>query len=476
MEDKPHIVTVGDDCPRCFAETLSNYSSILEDRFRLSLLRATDLPPSPFRIDTPDLVILNYPHESMVMEYLSRVREQWPRVPVLGLFCSESMPRAQLSEMLNVEVDDFACCPYRAIDLIPRVTRLLDRRFLEVQELGDTQEAVRDQVAGGLIGKNEFLLREIKKIPLFGASDATLLITGETGTGKELVARAVHSNSHRKAKPFVAVNCGAIPDQLFESEMFGHVRGAYTSAFSEGVGLVAEAQGGTLFLDEVDNLTPLGQMKLLRFLQCREYRPVGSARNYVADVRILAATNANLSRRIGQGQFREDLYFRLNILGLNIPSLRNRRDDIPLLVEHFVNRYKDERKQKIMGVSGMAIGKLCSYDWPGNVRELESVIQRAVTLSRSGYIQAHDVDLPEQQNDWHTLSMREAKLKVVEQFEVEYLQAVMFVHRGNISHAAQAAGKERRTFQRLIRRYGLQRQKFGGISGPNDTSSAASGD
>ena len=302
----------------------------------------------------------------------------------------------------------------------------------------------------------------IEKIPLLAACRDTVLISGETGSGKEVFSRAIHYQSPRHGKPFVPVNCGALPDHLFENELFGHVKGAFTDASSAEKGLIAEAEGGTIFLDEVDTLSQAGQIKLLRFLQDGEYRPVGSARSVIADVRILAGTNTDLLKQVEKKQFREDLYYRLNALSLSIPPLRERLDDVVPLTAHFLDRYAREHGHGTRVIATGAIDKLMSYRWPGNVRELESIITRALTFTCAPTIQPEDIDLPSGPGDDSpsAISLREAKNKTVAAFERRYLASLLTQHQGNVTHAAKAAGKERRSFQRLLRKYDLNRNTF----------------
>src|SRR5262249_7714753 len=229
-----------------------------------------------------------------------------------------------------------------------------------------------------LVGESDGLMRSICKVPNLARSDATVLILGETGTGKELFARAIHYLSSRRRESFVAVNCGAIPDHLFENEFFGHMKGAFTDAFTSEKGLLGEANGGTLFLDEVDALSPSAQVKLLRFLQDREYRVLGSAKSLLADVRVIGATNTDLRQRVAAELFRQDLYQRLNILHLSLSPLRERLEDVPHLATHFLRIYGEKYASPPMRLSSSALQKLISHSWPGNVRELETVIHRAV--------------------------------------------------------------------------------------------------
>jgi DNA-binding NtrC family response regulator len=276
------------------------------------------------------------------------------------------------------------------------------------------------------------------------------------------MARAIHYQGSRQGKPFIPVNCGALPDHLFENELFGHAKGAFTDASSGEKGLIAEAEQGTLFLDEIDALSHSGQVKLLRFLQNGEYRPIGSSRSMIGDVRVLAATNVDLLQRVKSNVFREDLYYRLNSLSLPIPPLRERTEDVALFVSYFLDRYATEHSQKAREISQAGLRKLMAYSWPGNVRELESVMTRALVFTTSETLREADIELPSCDRDESssTQSLREAKTSTIKTFERGYLVKLLATHEGNVTHAAKAAGKERRTFQRLLRKHNLDRQSF----------------
>ena len=409
---------------------------------------------------SPDCVVLRPSLSMPVSSALSSLRQQWARVPILGLLCMQQN-EGNVSSAFTCGLDDFVLCPFRRIELIPRMHRLL-------WNAADHEPAAVPMARGrlrlnGLVGQAECFVREVDKIPLFARSDATVLIRGETGTGKELFAQAIHYHSARNGKPFVPVNCGALPDQLFENEVFGHVRGAFTSAFSHQQGLVAEAEGGTLFLDEIDTLSGSAQTKLLRFLQDRQYRPLGSSKSVVADVRVIAATNTDLRRHVEKRRFREDLYYRLNILSLSIPPLRDRVDDLPALVAHFVRQHGDQTRHGPMTIAPDALHKLQLYGWPGNVRELEGIIQRAVILSPSPVLEPDHLDLPSAPGTPGTnapASLREAKAAAVQEFERRFLTKLLAACMGNVTRAARRAGKERRAFQRLLDKHGLDRRSF----------------
>jgi DNA-binding NtrC family response regulator len=358
-------------------------------------------------------------------------------------------------------VDDFLSCPFQEFEFVLRIRLLLQRKGSKTvsSEKPDLNEVFH---FGALVGQSESFVRAIKNIPPLAQSDATVLICGETGTGKELFARAIHYHSSRRNKPFIPVNCAALQDHLFENELFGHVRGAFTDARTSEKGLIAEAEGGTLILDEVDALSPTVQAKLLRFLQNGEYRPLGSSRSATANVRVIAATNTDLFDRVKAKLFREDLYFRLNALSVIIPPLRERMEDIAHLSNHFLTQYAREHHAERRGISGEALRKLMAYEWPGNVRELEGIILRALVLTASATLQPEDINLPKQSRlemEENAL-LRQAKTSVIQNFELNYLTKLLAIHHGNITHAAKAAGKQRSTLQRLIRKYSLKPQFF----------------
>lgn len=398
----------------------------------------------------PDILVLRL-HAPQAAQRIEPVRQRWPNARVLAILCRPGEPdRAMLDS-----VDDFIACPCSEWELTLRIERLL------CAKRGGAGLANRclDQLP--LVGQSPSFQRVIEKIPLIADCKHTVMISGETGSGKEVVARAIHYQGSRRGKPFVAVNCGALPDHLFESELFGHIKGAFTDASSTEKGLIGEAEGGTLFLDEIDALSLAGQIKLLRFLQDGEYRPVGSSRSLHGDVRVIAATNTDLRKRVETEQFRKDLYYRLDALALIIPPLRERIEDLKPLSEFFLARYAQQHGQQARRVSPEAWQKLMSFSWPGNIRELESVITRSLTFSRALILGADDIALPVSTTAQAAVnSLRVAKLSTVQAFEREFLVNLLAKHRGNVTHAAKAAGKERRTFQRLLRKHNLSRDAF----------------
>jgi DNA-binding NtrC family response regulator len=315
----------------------------------------------------------------------------------------------------------------------------------------------------GVIGNAEAFVDVYRVIDRVADTNCTVLVTGESGTGKELVARAVHSASKRAAAPFVAINCGAIPEALLESELFGHARGAFTGAHATKTGRMALAQGGTLFLDEIGELPLSLQVKLLRTLQAHEYSPIGDNRTLRADIRIVAATNIDLERAVAAGTFREDLYYRLNVIHLNVPSLRERREDIPLLVHHFMAKARAKTGRPVTEVARAAAELLATYDWPGNVRELENTIERAVLLCPSDRIQPSD--LPTRVRGLGSERPVVAKLPdagidlraAVESFENDLIRQALERTGWNKNQAANLLGLNRTTLVEMLKRKRLSK-------------------
>jgi two-component system response regulator GlrR len=311
-----------------------------------------------------------------------------------------------------------------------------------------------------LVGESQAFLAEMNKIPRIAGCDATVLISGETGTGKELTARAIHYLSSRADKPFVPVNCGAIPIELAENELFGHERGAFTGAWDRHPGLIGEADGGTLFLDELDCLPLLAQVKLLRFLQEKEYRALGSSKPYKADVRIITSANIDFQVAMKTGKVRPDLYYRLNVLSLRLPPLRERRQDIPLLARHFLVKYAAEFGRPPLELSGELLQRLMAYDWPGNVRELQHTIERAVAIDEEPVIRDADVPQASAAPVPGPQSFQQAKARAIAEFERGYIEGMLSAFNGNITRAAQASQKNRRAFWELIRKHRIDVRSF----------------
>ena len=317
------------------------------------------------------------------------------------------------------------------------------------------------QKKSGIVGRSDSIRQVLEMVAQVAPVDISVLITGESGTGKELVARAIHQLSKRKSNAFVTVNCGALPDTLLESELFGYKKGAFTDAYQDTAGLVEEAEEGTLFLDEIGEISSVVQVKLLRFLQNKEYKQLGSPKVKKANVRIVCATNRDLKKMVLENHFREDLFYRLNIIPINVPALRERKTDIPLLSNYFLARYSQEYNRELKGFSSEVIQYFMDHDWPGNIRELENKIQQMVVLCQSNQIRLTDT-----RNDFNANAteikmplhhFKSEKQRVVDNFERSYIQRMLKMTQGNLSEAAKRAGMDRKNFWQKVQRHNVMK-------------------
>jgi DNA-binding NtrC family response regulator len=382
----------------------------------------------------------------------SWLREQQPPAPTLAVLPTEVSCESLAAA--NGVVDDFLLWPFRCAELDERLLRVLHAKR-NVEEV--RHRLNREVGLANLIGADPAFLRTIASLPRVAASDGTVLISGETGTGKELCARAIHHLGPRRNFPFVPVDCAGLPADLLENELFGHARGAFTDARSDQKGLAALAEGGTLFLDEIDALSPASQAKLLRFLEDHTYKALGAERFARANVRVVAATNQDLEKRTREQRFRADLFFRLCVFHLRMMSLRERREDVPILAQHFVETLDENRSRPSKVLSPSALRALTFYDWPGNVRELRNEIQRALALAEGPQILPADLRMPNPAaapTDG-AQRFREARSLAISRFEKDYLTELLAKHQGNITRAARDAGKDRRALGRLVKKHHL---------------------
>jgi DNA-binding NtrC family response regulator len=335
--------------------------------------------------------------------------------------------------------------------------RLTIRRIIESRELKRENQILRQELSQrrssfkNIIGHSESMQKVFTVMEKVIPSKANVLITGESGTGKGLVAQAIHESGPRKDKPFIAINCGAIPENLLESELFGHKKGAFTSAVEDKKGLITMASEGTLFLDEVGELPPALQVKLLHVIQAKELTPVGDTRVISVDVRIIAATNADLTQRVKDGRFREDLYYRLNVIEIPLPALRDRRDDIPLLIKHSLKTFADEAGKKITDIDYEAMKALLAYDWPGNIRELRNTLERAVVLAEGEVITLHDLPDKFRAIDLEGISTSSLR-QAIDDFEREYIRRSLMESKGNKESTAERLGIDLATLYRKLKK------------------------
>jgi len=381
---------------------------------------------------------------------LSEIKHRYPDTGVILMTAFGTVETA--IEAMKGGAMDYLIKPVKTEDVL----RTAGRAAREVQlrrEVTHLRRAVYKEYSfHQILGKSRPMQEVFELIRRVADSPSNLLITGESGTGKELVAKAIHYNSDRRDRPFVAVNSAAIPEQLLESELFGHMRGAFTDAKADRPGLFEEAQKGTLFLDEISELPLMLQAKLLRAIQEREIRRVGSTKSIPVDVRIIAATNLSLADEVKAKHFREDLYYRLNVIEIRLPPLRDRRDDIPLLVENFLHKCAKANRKPLQGISESSLALLIDYAWPGNVRELENVIERAVTLARAEKIMPEDLPATVQgsRGDRRVLDDAAERTLPLQEVEWEYIKKILEKTGGNKYQAAQALGIDRKTLYRKL--------------------------
>lgn len=384
------------------------------------------------------------------LELLTEIRRSHPDVNVILMTGFGSVETAV--EAMKHGASDYLTKPVKKDELVRVIERVVREASLRREVSRLRKEVHKEYSFHQILGKSKPMQAVFDLIKRVADSPTNVLITGESGTGKELVAKAIHYNSDRKDAPFIPVNCAAIPEQLLESELFGHMRGAFTDAKFDKRGLFEEAQKGTLFLDEISELPLMLQAKLLRAIQEREIRRVGANKPIPVDVRIIAATNLNLGEEVKAKRFRDDLYYRLNVIELKLPPLRDRREDIPLLVEAFLKKCGESRGKDVKGVSEAALAMLMDYVWPGNVRELENVVERAVTLSRGEKISADDLPPAVQgaRGDRRVLDEAAEKTLPLHEIEKEYIKKILEKMGGNKYQAAHALGIDRKTLYRKL--------------------------
>ena len=406
--------------------------------------------------ETVDLVVsdVNLEANQSGLDLLKDLRAQCPVILVTGFGTLDSAVEAAREGAW-----DFISKPFKVQEVVAIARRALAQdRSRSTDRAADQLSAPYEQ--GGLLGRSPVMIGLYKEIARVAPTRSTVLIVGDSGTGKELVARSIHQHSTRSSGAFVAINCGALTETLLEAELFGHVRGAFTGAVSDRKGLWEEAAGGTLFLDEVGETSPAFQVKLLRALQEGEIRRVGSSRATQVDARVLAATNRNLEREVKTGKFREDLFYRLSVVTLRVPALTERRTDIPLLAERFLGVVLDREGHRQLRLSEETVRTLVAYDWPGNVRELESAIEYAVLHARGHEIVPDDLPVKLQSDQVRSsarspLSALFEDLPALDELERRYLLYVLEVAGGNRTRAAEILGIDRRTLYRMIERHAV---------------------
>jgi len=413
-----------------------------------------------------DVLILDIKMPKMDgIEVLRRVKEARPDIDVVMITGLHDIGTAV--QAMKLGALDYLPKPFEPEDLQMLVAKAFDRRATLNGTLDLENEDSSSYHFENIIGSSVPMQHVFRLIARCAPTNSTVMVRGESGTGKELIARAIHYNSLRKNQPFVAVDCTSLSENLLESELFGHVKGSFTGAVSNKKGLFETADGGTLFLDEIGNIPLSTQAKLLRFIEEREFKAVGDTRVQKVDIRLVTATNKDLEGMVADGDFRDDLYYRINIFPIEIPPLRERRDDIPALAVHFLNRFNEDMKHKTMEFSPGAMNLLMNHDWPGNVRELENVIQRAVILASGDVIrQGHlvniidmlpriDLDVPRTSEELKRLK-KVARQKSVENVEKHFVIGALKRNSWNVTRAAKETGMQRSNLQALMKKYDIR--------------------
>ncbi|HQT31139.1 MAG TPA: sigma 54-interacting transcriptional regulator [Thiobacillus sp.] len=436
---KPAILVVDDDASLRELITLR----LEANGFRVEAVGSGEAALAQLAVARPDAVLTDMQMAGIDgMALFRAIHARDPALPVIVLTAHGSIPDAVAATQQGLF--GYLTKPYDA----PTLVSLLKRA---TQLAGASSDSGDDSWRSEMLTASPAMETLLAEAQLAAQSEAALLIQGESGTGKELLARAIHRASPRRAKPFVAINCGAIPAELLESELFGHMKGAFTGAGRDHPGLFLSAQGGTVFLDEIGDMPAPLQVKLLRVLQEGEVRPVGATETRAVDVRILSATHRNLEEAIVSGEFREDLYYRLNVVNLLLPPLRERREDIPLLARHFLTELTDKYRRRIHGFSPEALEMLVAADWPGNIRQLRNVLEQCCALCTTSTIPASLVARALRDKPADIQPLAEARAA----FERDYLITLLKLTRGQVSEVARLAGRNRTEVYRLLERHGL---------------------
>lgn len=383
------------------------------------------------------------------LELLEKVKEGYPDTIVIIITAYGSIDTAV--EAMKMGASDYLLKPFK-----PDQFNLVLEKIAYQRRLTSEYKYVRGLLAeitrfDNIIGQSQIMQEVFDLIPEIAQSDSSVLITGETGTGKELVAKAIHAKSPRAKGPFIAINCGAIPDTLLESELFGHQKGAFTGADQARKGFLEVVSGGTLFLDEIGEISPKMQIDLLRVLEDRKIIRIGEREPIDVDFRLISSTRRDLAKEVSKGEFREDFFYRINVITVHIPPLRKRKGDIPLLVEHFLDKYSHETIKQVDRVTPDTIDLLKGYDWPGNVRELKNAIERAVVLSKSRTLRAEDFSF------LRPIPIKSKGPRTLREMEKDYIQEILRENDWNITHSAKILGVNRVTLHKMIKRYDLQR-------------------
>ncbi len=459
----PRVLVVDDEEIVCESVKRILEEENYEVEIALSGFEAFDkMATNPFDIVITDLKMPGIDG----MEVLRRIRREYPNTIIIMITGFSTVETAV--EAMKLGAFDYIPKPFTPDEVSVVVKKAVEQKNLLLENIYLRQELQEKYGFDNIVGKSKKMQDIYRIISKVAPTDSTVLIYGQSGTGKELIARAIHFNSPRKDRQFVPVDCAVLSENLLESELFGHIKGSFTGAITTKPGLFEIADGGTVFLDEVGNISLSIQAKLLRVLQEREFTPVGGTKSKKVDIRLIAATNKDLEKMIKEGTFREDLYYRINIVPIYLPPLKEREEDIPLLAIHFLRKYSEQMGKKIKGFSAEAMEKLMRYSWPGNVRELENVIERTVVMIEEDMVRPEHIILPDQhrQDELHiripmtSEELKEIKKqlreKAVEEIERAFIINALERNQWNVTKASEEVGMLRPNFQALMRKYNIR--------------------
>ena len=462
-----HILIVEDEM-----DLATSCQRLLDSKgYRTSVANTAEEALAVLPEDEPHLVLTDLKMPGMGgMKLLKQVKEDYPEIQVLMMTAYSTVEDAV--EAMRLGAADFVPKPFTPDHLSIVVEKTLGERQLRQENRNLKDQLSRQYSFDNIIGKAPTMVQVFASIKKIANTNINVLIGGASGTGKELIAHSIHANSSRKSRPFVPINCGALPETLVESEIFGYEKGAFTGAAKPRPGLLEEAAGGTFFMDEVGELPPALQVKFLRALEDGTFRRLGSNAERESDFRLICATNQNIEQLVEEGEFREDLYYRINTFPIHLPSLRERRDDIALLADHYLRIIAERNQCELRGISPEAMELLNNHEWRGNVRELQNVIERALILASGGYVRPDD--LPQNVQNKQVgetvreteyrldLPFKEAKEHLIEDFERRYIVEVLKSFNGNVSRSAKHSGIDRRSLHRLLSKYHIDAHEAAG--------------
>jgi len=460
MSEKVRSVLIVDD----EVGARESLKMILKSDYEVFLARDAEEGFLQIKVHSPDVILLDIILPDLDgLKVLERIKQTDPDVIVIMITATKTVKTAV--EAMKLGAYDYITKPFDIDELRLIINRSLSTKALEQEVKYRREEMDKSFDFGNIIGKSKSMKEIFKVVKQIADSKSTALIMGESGTGKELISRAIHYNSNRKSYPFVTINCAAIPETLIESELFGHERGAFTNAIERKLGRFEVAHQGTLFLDEIGELSLATQAKILRFLEEREFNRVGGSKTIKVDVRLITATNKDLNQLIKKAAFREDLYYRINVVPILIPPLRDRKEDIPLLVEHFINKFGVENNKGVKGITKEGLDLMMQYEWPGNIRELENLIERVIALTSNEYIQVNELPLSFKNvpkiNELKDsiLNRKVSFLQAEEEFEKEVILDALKRTNYIQSRAAEILGISRRILKYKMDKLGINQGK-----------------